>query len=220
MNFINLQTFPDDWGNYCDFDKSDYKQYYRWALEEGLSIGNIYLNTDSISDETKSKIQESYNNFEITLNNFSKYDLEELINNFNTELLVKELEVLEIGYRENRNVFIGAYYDIVGETSLDLELRKEYSYIKNKFEQMEYTMSKLIALIVDFPKYISFCEEYVANSFYSFSTEEEIDSAIKELNTKLETLDKSNPEYFYIKGEREALYEYKIAFTKSHCGFY
>ena len=99
-------------------------------------------------------------------------------------------------------------------------LKKECYDLKEKFRAMEYTISKLIDLIRDYPKYLSFCEEYVANSFYSFSTEEEIDSAIKELNTKLETLNKSNPEYFYTKGEREALYEYKIAFTKSHCGFY
>lgn len=85
---------------------------------------------------------------------------------------------------------------------------------------MEHTIDKLIKLLIDFPKYLSFCENYVRNSFYDFSTEEEIDLAIKELNTKLETLDKSNIEYFHLKGEGEALYEYKIAFTKSHCGFY
>ena len=81
-------------------------------------------------------------------------------------------------------------------------------------------MGRLKDLITDYPKYISFCEEYVRKSFLSFNTEEEIDLAIKRVNTKLKSEDKSSIEYFYLKAEREALYEYKIAFTKSHCGFY
>lgn len=220
MNFIGLQTFPDDWGNYCDFDKSDYEQHYKWALEEGLSIGNIYLNTGIISKETENKIKESFENYKDSFKSFSKHSLEDLINITDTKELIKELSGAESECRDNANLFFQTYYGIKVENYLDEAFKRECYDLKEKFRTMEYAISKLIDLITDFSKYLSFCEEYVANSFYSFNTEKEIDSAIKELNTKLETLNKSNPEYFYTKGEIEALYEYKIAFTKSHCGFY
>ena len=220
MNFIGLQTFPDDWGNYCDFDKRDYEEYYWDTLDISPSFVYIYLNTGTISKETENNIRESLKNFKATLEGFSKYSLEELVNTFDTEVLIEKLTALEDEYRHNGNLFLETYHSIKDESFPIKEFKNECYELKEKFRTMEYTISRLINLITDFPKYLSFCEEYVANSFYSFSTEEEIDSAIKELNTKLETLNKSNPEYFYTKGEREALYEYKIAFTKSHCGFY
>nr|DAE86608.1 MAG TPA: hypothetical protein [Caudoviricetes sp.] len=106
MNFIGLQTFPDDWGNQCDFDKSDYEQYYRWALEEGLSIGNIHLNTGIISKETESKVKESFENYKDSLRSFSKYSLEDLINISNTEELIKDLSGAESECKYNADLFL------------------------------------------------------------------------------------------------------------------
>lgn len=207
-------------GNQCDFDKNDYENHYQWTLEEGLSISNFYLNTGIISKETEDKIRESFDNYKASLKSSSKYSLKDLITITNTGELIEELSNAENECMDNANLFLKTYCDIKGESFLEKGFKRECNDLRNKFRTMEYVMRKIIDLITDYPKYLSFCEEYVTNSFYSFSTEEEINSAIKELNTKLKTLDKSNPEYFYIKGEREALYEYKIAFTKSHCGFY
>lgn len=220
MNFIGLQTFPDDWGNQCDFDKSDYEQYYKWALEEGLSIGNIYINTGIISKETESKIKEGFENYKASLKSFYKYSLEDLINITDTEELIKELSGAEGECRDNANLFLKTYYDIKGETFLEEAFKNECYNLKEKFRTLEYVLGRLIDLITDYPKYLSFCEEYVKNSFLSFNTEEEIDLAIKEINTKIKSVEKTSKMYFDYKAKREALYEYKIAFTKSHCGFY
>lgn len=220
MNFIGLQTLVDDWGNWCDFDKNDYEKEYKDTLDVNPSFVYIYLNTSTLSKETENNIQESLKNFKATLENFSEYSLEELVDTFDTEVLIKKLTTLKDEYKYNRNILIETYNSINSESFIIKEFKKECYDLIEKYRAMEHTFDKLIKLLIDFPKYLSFCEDYVKNSFYSFSTEEEINSAIKELNTKLETLDKSNPEYFYTKGEREALYEYKIAFTKSHCGFY
>ena len=220
MNFIGLQTLVDDWGNWCDFDKNDYEREYKDTLDVNPSFVYIYLNTCTLSKETENNIQESLKNFKATLENFSEYSLEELVDTFDTEVLIKKLTTLKDEYKYNRNIFLETYNSINSESFIIKEFKKGCYDLIEKYRTMEHTFDKLIKLLIDFPKYLSFCEDYVKNSFYSFSTEEEINSAIKELNTKLETLDKSNPEYFYTKGEREALYEYKIAFTKSHCGFY
>lgn len=218
MNFIGLRTFPDDWGKPCDFDKSDYEEDYKDTLNVSPSFFYLNLNTGTISKEAENDIQQSLKNFRATIDSFSNYSLEELVNTFDTEVLIKELETIEGESKYNGNLFLETYFSIEDES---MKYFKEECYtLKEKFRTMEYTIRRLITLITDFPKYLSFCEEYVANSFYSFSTEEEIDSAIKELNTKLKTLDKRSKEYFHCYGEREALHEYKIAFTKSHCGFY
>nr|DAF03273.1 MAG TPA: hypothetical protein [Caudoviricetes sp.] len=220
MNFIELQTFVDDWGNWCDFDKSDYEEEYKDILNVSPSFVYIYLNTGTISKETENNIRESLKNFKATLENFSEYSLEELVNTFDTEVLIKKLTVLKDEYKYNKNIFLETYNSIDSESFIIKEFKEECYNLIEKYRTMEHTIDKLIKLLIDFPKYLSFCEDYVKNSFYNFSTEEEIDLAIKELNTKLKTLNKSNIEYFHLYGEREALYEYKIAFTKSHCGFY
>jgi hypothetical protein len=220
MNFIELQTFVDDWGNWCDFDKNDYEEDYKDILNVSPSFVYIYLNTGTISKETENNIRESLKNFKATLENFSEYSLEELVNTFDTEVLIKKLTSLKDEYKYNKNVFLETYNSIDSESFIIKEFKEECYNLIEKYRTMEHTIDKLIKLLIDFPKYLSFCEDYVRNSFYDFSTEEEIDLAIKELNTKLKTLDKGNIEYFHLYGEREALYEYKIAFTKSHCGFY
>lgn len=220
MNFIGLQTFIDDWGNQRDFDKNDYENHYQWTLEEGLSISNFYLDTGIISKETEEKIRESFDNYKSSLKSFSKYSLKDLITITNTEELIEELSNVENECMDNANLFLKTYCNIKGESFLEKGFKRECNDLRNKFRTMEHVMRKLIDLITDYPKYLSFCEEYVKNSFLSFSTEEEIDLAIKRVNTKLKSENKSSIEYFYLKAEREAMYEYKIAFTKSHCGFY
>lgn len=220
MNFINLQTFQDDFGNSCDYDKTDYKNNYQWLLDDGLSLNSIYLGINIFTEDIENSIKKSYSNFKNIIETLSKYSLDELYISFDVELLIEKLEKLEKRYEEIEKLHYKKWYFAKENNSLMYSSKSIYLDVSKQFNKMGNIIYKLKELIRDYPKYLSFCEDYLANSFYSFVSEKGIDSAIEELNTKLKTLDRRSREYFHYKGEIEALYEYKIIFTKSHCGIY